>query len=316
LLSVIVVSWNTRELLRECLASVETQLARADHETIVVDNASADGSGEMVAAEFPRVRLIRSAANVGFGRGNNIGMAEARGEFFLLLNSDARLVDASLLRLAELLRGRPEVGVVGPRLRFEDGRLQWSAHRFASPGRLALEELGLYKLLAPARRAEVLLGGYWDHDREREVDWVTGACMMLRRAVFEQTGGFDPRIFLYGEEVEWCHRIRGRGWTIVFSPAAEAIHRGHASAHRLMDETGRIDRCLLADDRMIAAWHGLPGRVLAPVIRVAGALLKLAAFGVRRLARDDAYGRDVMAYSRVVLGHYARRVSGRLRIEA
>lgn len=311
-LSVVVVSWNTRDLLRACLGSVRTHLAGMAHETVVVDNASSDGSAEMVAAEFPEVRLLRNSENVGFGAACNAGMAAARGPCFLLLNSDARLVDASLGRLLGRLRECPGVGIIGPRLRFEDGRLQASARRFGTLGTLALEELGLYKALPRRRRAEVLLGGYWAHDREREADWLVGACLLVRREAYARTGGFDPAMFLYGEEVEWCRRVKEAGLAILFSPEAEVVHVGHASAHRLLGERGRIDRCLLAADRLSARWEGPLAGLLAPALRVAGAALKLLAFTARRLAGDDDYGRDVRAYARTVLGHYFRRATGRL----
>lgn len=313
LLSAIVVNWNGRDVLRRCLSSLHDHLSHVDHESLVVDNASTDGSPEMVERDFPDVHLIRNAANLGFGAGNNIGMAQARGDFFLLLNSDARLVDDSLLRLVEKLRQRPESGVIGPLLRFEDGRVQTSARRFGSLGTLAIEELGLYRLLPRERVAELLLGGYWPHDAEREVDWITGACMLVRREVFERTGGFDPRIFLYGEELEWCQRIRAAGWSVVFSPEAEVVHIGHESADRLLGPQGRIDRCLLAADRLLRLREGRLAGALAPWLRAAGALLRLLAFGLRAaLGKDDDYGRNVRCDSRTVLRHYLRRAVGRV----
>jgi N-acetylglucosaminyl-diphospho-decaprenol L-rhamnosyltransferase len=314
-LSVVIVSWNTRELLRTCLTSLRF-LAGIEHETLVVDNASTDGSPEMVAREFPSVRLIRGVENVGFGRANNDAMAAADGETFLLLNSDAYLRDDSLARLLVTLRERPTVGVVGPRLRFPDGRLQHSAQRFSSLGRLFVEELGLYKVLSPGRRADILLDGYWDHGEERSVDWIVGACMLVRRKVFEQTGGFDPRFFLYGEEEEWCRRIRARGWSVLFSPAAEVVHVGHASAGQLLGSAGRVDRCLLAADELLVRAQGPLARVLAPPIRVSGALLKLAVFGPRSWLGESAQDQDALLNARTVLGHYLRRVTGRLRLNA
>jgi GT2 family glycosyltransferase len=309
--SVIVVSWNTKDLLRTCLTSVREHLA-LPCEVIVVDNASRDGSAEMVAEEFPTAQLVRNERNLGFGAANNIGMAEAVAPAFLLLNSDARLVDGSIARLVEKLHRDPGVGLVGPRLRFEDGRLQASAHRFSSLRLLALEELGLYKLLPRRTSAEALLGAYWDHSRERRVDWIVGACMVVRRAAFEKTGGFDPGIFLYGEEVEWCERIRAAGWQVVFSPEAEVVHVGHASADILVGDRGRIDLCLVAADELIARRQGRAAGLAASGLRVSGAVIKTVAFGLRRLAiGDDRYGRDVRAYSRTVLGHYLRRARGR-----
>jgi GT2 family glycosyltransferase len=310
---VIVVSWNGRELLRRCLASVEKHLANVHHETLVVDNASADGTPDVVEREFPAVRLIRNERNLGFGRGNNIGMTAARGDFFVLLNSDAELIDDTPIRLIERLRARPECGVAGPLLRFPDGRIQASAHRFPSVVRLFLEESYLYKLLPAPRASNILLGGYWHHAVEREVDWITGACMVVRRAVFEETKGFDPAIFLYGEEIEWCHRIRARGWSVLFSPVGEVRHVGHASSELLLGDEGRIHQCLLADDRLLRRWHGLAAMTAAGLTRVAGAALKLLIFSIRVIhRRDERYARDVRDRSRIVLRHYGRRLFARL----
>ena len=304
-LSVVVVSFNTRDLLRECLASVSAHLGSLSHETLVVDNASSDGSAEMVAAEFPSVRLLRNAANEGFGRANNLAMREARGEVFLLLNSDAKLVDASLLALVADLRACPDIAVLGPRLLRPDGSLQPSAYRFGWLRLIVLEELGLYKLWPPVRRAELLLGGYWDHSARRDADWLVGACLLIRREAFERTGGFDPLLFLYGEEEEWCGRIRAAGWRIVFDPAGQVVHVGHASAAKSLGEERRVQRCLAAADALVLRREGWLAAALLTGVRVLGALEKLAFLGIRtRLGRGDANTREALWTSRLVLRRY------------
>lgn len=311
MLSVIVVSWNTRETLRDCLLAVRWHLPEASRELIVVDNASGDGSPEMVAQQFQNVRLLRNTENLGFGRAANQGMAAAQGRFLLLLNSDAFLTDSSLLGLTERLERDPTLGLIGPRILLEDGRLQASARRFPSLGRLALSELWLHRFLSRASAAERLLGPYWAHDSEREVDWLVGACLLLKREVFDQTGGFDPGIFMYGEEVEWCHRIRGKGWRIVFSPEAQVLHLNHKSADRLFGDAGRLDRCLLAEDDLLRRWQGRWAPPLAGVLRLGGACLRVALAGLRALLRPgDAYARDVASDGRARLAHYVRRLRG------
>lgn len=306
------VSWNTCDELRACLDSVRTHLAGFPYEIVVVDNASADGSPEMVAAEFPEARLIRHDTNLGFGRGANAGMTAARGAFFLLLNSDALLVDGSLASLAECMEMEPDVGLAGPLILLPDGRVQASARRFPSLGRLLLSELWLHRLLTRAAAAERLLGHYWDHAQPRDADWLVGACLLVRRDVFERTGGFDARIFMYGEEVEWCRRVRAAGWRISFDPRARVRHLNHRSADRLFGDAGRMDRCLIAEHQLLRRWQGAPASALAHGIRLTGALLRVLVFGVwRRLHPDDSYARDVTREARALLAHYGRRLRGR-----
>ena len=308
LVSVIVVNWNTKDLLEDCLASVETHLAQTPHEIIVVDNGSTDGSADLLASRFPQARLIANEKNLGFGRANNQGMEVARGDLLLLLNSDARLPDGSICALAERLRQRPEVGVAGPRLEDASGKLQPSAYRFGSIPLMLVEELGLYKLLPRERAASLLLGGYWSHDAERRVDWVVGACMLVRAEVFRATGGFDPSIFLYGEEEEWCGRIAEAGWRILYSPCARVTHLGHQTTQCFFGETSRVERCLEASDELLVRRSGFAGAVAGPALRVVGALLKLAKVSVsRRIGRARATDRDVRTLATTVLRYYARR---------
>jgi len=178
-------------------------------------------------------------------------------------------------------------------------------------GRVCAAGFWLNRVLPRPVIEDLLLGHYWDHFSEREADWVIGACMLVRREVFDETGGFDPSMFLYGEEVEWCHRIRERGWKVLFSPVGSILHLEHRSADQLLQETGRVDRCLAAEDALIARWQGpLAGALVAPA-RIGAALLRIGVFGLRGwLGCDDAYGRDVRSEARGVLGHYRRRWLG------
>jgi asparagine synthase (glutamine-hydrolysing) len=279
-LSVIIVNWNTREILRECLASIAEHLGGVEHEVIVVDNASTDGSAEMVATDFPAVRLVRNAENVGFGAANNQAMRLARGARFLLLNSDTRLVDGSVSRLVSELDRHPGVGVAQGRQRFPDGRLQHTTYRFPSLRLALLEDLGVYKLLGRRRAGQVLLNGYWPHDVERDVDWVAGSFMLLPRAVFEDTGGFDERLFMYGEDQEWCQRIRDAGWRIRFFPQAEIVHRDHASAD-IRFGSERVALCLQRGQDLFRERHGRARSALFIRIRVVGAGMRAAWYSLR-----------------------------------
>ena len=306
-LSVIVVNWNTLAHLRNCLASLEEHLAPAlSCEVIVVDNSSDDGSPEMVAESFPWVRLVRNATNVGFGRANNQAMRLATGDWYLLLNSDTVLEDRSVAQLVARLRGRTDIGVAHCRLILEDGRVQHTARRFPSVSLSLIEDLGLYKLMSKRRAGETLLSGYWDHADERDVDWVSGAFMLMPRRVFEVTGGFDERLFLYGEDLEWCQRIRDNGWRIRYFPEATIRHFSHASADMLIGEE-RIAICLRRERDIFRERHGRLRGALFLVVKITGASLRTAWYTIRRsfgTRRDQYRGMQIAAWRslRALLG--------------
>lgn len=290
-LSVIIVSWNTREILRNCLTSVETYLRTVPHETLVVDNASSDGSADMVMEEFPQVRLIRNAENAGFARANNQAMRVAAGTFFLLLNSDSLLIDESVARLVSLVRTDEGVGVAHCRLLMLDRRLQHTTYRFPSIRLALLEDFGLYKALPVHKRGETLLGGYWDQNQERDVDWVAGSFMLLPRRVFEETGGFSEAYFMYGEDMEWCYRIRDRGWRIRYYPDASAVHLDHSSSD--IRWGGRpIATCLQRQVDIYSGRHGRFAGAVYNLVRIAGTLFRVTYFSIRNVrggAQRDYY---------------------------
>ncbi len=227
LLSIIVVSHNTRALTMECIATAYRHLDALNVEVIVVDNGSYDGSGEAIHSAFPQVRLIRNERNTGFGAANNQAMRLARGSLFLLLNSDAFLHPGAISALVACMGRHPRSAVVGARLLNSDGSLQRSCFRFPSPQRAWLENLGISAVLPSHPR----IGDYsrWAHDTERKVDFVGGACMLVRREAYTQVGGFDERFFMYAEETDWQRRLTTDGWDIVFAPNAHVTHLGGAS---------------------------------------------------------------------------------------
>ena len=231
LLSVVVVSYNTRELTLRCLRELTEHLCaeRLSHEIWVVDNASQDGSARAIEREFPDANLMMSNANLGFGPANNLALQHAQGRYLLLLNSDAFVHEGAISRLIELLDdpAKARVGAVGPRLLNEDGSLQRSCWKFPSPARSWFESLGLARL----GWAHPQCSDYyrWAHDEQRSVDFVIGACLLVRREVYQEIGGFDPAFFLYAEETDWQKRMRGAGWDIVFRPDALVTHLGGSS---------------------------------------------------------------------------------------
>lgn len=230
-LSIIIVNWNTRDLLATCLDSIERSLFSGDGggagletEIIVVDNGSTDGSAEMLRRDYPGVRRIENRENIGFARANNQGLAASRGRYLLLLNTDAFLRGPALAQLVRFMDEHPDAGIIGPRLYFGDGTLQRSCYAFPTLATEFYGAIGLDRLFPRSRLFGRYRLSYWDMRDVCEVDVVMGACLMARREVFEQIGGLDERFFMYSEEVDWCYRARQAGWRIYYVPQAEATH--------------------------------------------------------------------------------------------
>ena len=226
-LSVVIVSFNTAQMTLRCLDSVRADLAGIDAEVIVVDNGSTDNSVEAIRANAPWVKLIVSERNVGFGAGNNLALAQARGEYLLLLNTDAFPTAGAVSALMQYLKEHPKTAVVGPKLLNADGSTQQSCFRFPTPLRSWMENLWIST--AMKRHPSIDDYRFWAHDSERSVDFVIGACILVRRSVYEQVGGFDERFFMYAEESDWMYRMRRAGWQIDFTPTAVVTHLGGAS---------------------------------------------------------------------------------------
>jgi GT2 family glycosyltransferase len=231
-LSIIILNYNTREHLRVCLTSLLTEGSSVETEIFVVDNASSDGSAEMVAAEFPWVTLIRSPRNGGFAYGNNLALRRAQGEAMLLLNPDTTLPQGSLHRLLDALAAHPQAGVVGPKLLRPDGSMHLACRRsFPTPSIAFYRLSGLSRLFPRSRRFGRYNLTYADPDQSAEVDSVCGACLLIRRAVVERIGLLDQRFFLYGEDLDWCLRAREAGWSVRYEPSIVIQHR-HGAASR------------------------------------------------------------------------------------
>ncbi len=238
-LSICIVNWNTCELLCKCLRSIYRYPPSEPFEVIVVDNGSTDGSAERVRAEFPQVNLIANAENRGYAYGNNQAIAEARGEFLLLLNPDTEMHPDTLNNALRFLRAHPEVGAIGAKQVFPDGTVQPSLRGFPTPSNLFFEVSGLARLFPRSHR----LGGYrmrwFQYDRPIEVDQPMGTFLMVRRAVVDQVGPMDTEFPLFFNDVDWCYRIRQAGWKIMFIPDVVITHYGGASTRQVRLEAIR-----------------------------------------------------------------------------
>lgn len=222
--SVIIVNWNTRELLRNCLASIIEETRGISYEIIVVDNASADGSAAMCETEFPNATLIANTANRGFAAANNQGMEVAAGRYILLLNPDTIVLEQAIDRCVAYADHRPDIGVVGCQVLETDGKIQQTGFSFPSPWTLFLTLSGLPRVFPHLPLFSRPQLGSWDRRSERDIDVISGMFMLVRREAIREVGFMDESYFVYAEETDWCFRFWKAGWRRVFYPGAQIIH--------------------------------------------------------------------------------------------
>jgi N-acetylglucosaminyl-diphospho-decaprenol L-rhamnosyltransferase len=280
-LAVSIVSYRTPDLLASCLKAVQQQRADLHLDVTVVDNASGDGSADLVAERFPWVHLIRNPRNVGFGAAHNqtLRQAAAQARHLLVLNADAAPRPDSLRRLVDFLDAHPDVSVVGPRLRYPDGQTQPSRRRFPVPLTLFLESTQAQRFWPDNRVLRHYYVAERSDDQTQDVDWLVGACLCVRAEAARQVGVFDERFFLYSEELDWCRRFRAAGWRVVYYPEAEVVHLEGASTR--LDLAARDRHFQASKLRYAQTWHGWPA---ATALR-AYLVLEYLARGVEEGAR-------------------------------
>jgi GT2 family glycosyltransferase/glycosyltransferase involved in cell wall biosynthesis len=234
--SVIIVNWNTRDILRDCLVSVYAQTKAVSFEVIVIDNASTDGSAEMVRAEFPEVILLQNDKNRGFAAANNQGMSVAKGRYVLLLNSDTIILDDAVSGIVRFADSQPQAAVVGCRVLNPDKTLQPTCFMFPSLLNMLLSSTYLYKIFPRNRFFGRERMTWWNRNDVREVDVTTGCFMLVRQEAIERVGMMDELFFMYGEETDWCYRLKKAGWKIMFTPVWQIIHLGGQSSKKMKPE--------------------------------------------------------------------------------
>lgn len=256
--SIIIISYNTRELLARCLEAAFRHSAGTPAEIFVVDNASSDGSADMVSARFPNARLLRNSENLGFAKANNQALKLAKGDFILLLNSDALLTKGAVEALLNFALARPRAAITGPRLVTGEGKLQPSTYTVPSPATELLKTLRLYKLLPAPLNARLFLSSFFDHRSSRQAGRLTGACVMLRRSALNDLGPLSEDFFFYGEIHDWCLRALGRGWEVWFCADAEVVHLGGQSSGKKWGSAERLAVNLRETERLynrhLSAW--------------------------------------------------------------
>ena len=281
-ISVVIVGWNAKRYLELCLESLEKAPPKRSMEVLLVDNASTDGTAEMIEAKFPWVKLIKSSENLGFSKGNNVAIRQCHGRYIALVNPDVIVFPECLDALADFLDQHPEVGNVGPRIFNPDMSQQITCRQFPTLWNNFCSAAGLATLFKKSRifTGEEML--YLPHDRTQTVDVLAGCFSTIRRKAFDDVGLLDEDLFMYGDDVDWCRRCWNAGWQVVSYPGAQAIHdRGKTTAPYPV-------RFSVAQQRSILQYwdkhHGFWGRIGIRAIRLFHYLVRYAFAAVSSLA--------------------------------
>ena len=300
-LSVIIVNFNTRELIRRCLETIFHDGGNVDLEVIVVDNGSTDGSAGMIRQEFPSVKMLSNRENLGFAAGNNRGIQAASGRYILLLNSDTEILDGALEKAVAFMERTPLAGIAGCRLLNRDGTLQPSCRSFPSIGNLFSEAFFLYRAFPRSAFFGKYYMSFFDYKSTREVDVVMGAFMMIRKEVFDDVGMLDASYFMYTEETEFCLRARRRGHRAYFTPDARVIHLGGGAVR---DEDRYIRQVHESQFQFLrSSFHGLR-KPIALMLKAVGIALRVIVYSVQGfvtrepnlIAKSRTYWRVLRAF--------------------
>lgn len=241
-LSITICSWNTVQDLRECLMSLRACADEGNFEVIVVDNASSDDSADMVETEFPEFRLLRQSTNLGFAGGHNLAIRERRGRDVALLNSDTIVHRGAIGQLIQVMQTNFDLGIVGPKLLNSDGTLQPSCRTFPNPIAAAFRNTILGRMFPNNPFTRTYLMEDWNHDSRRDVDWISGAAIFMRKEAVDAVGVLDENLFMFFEDVDLCKRTWDAGFRVMYLPTAVITHKGGKSTSK-------------APNRMIIRFH-------------------------------------------------------------
>lgn len=301
-LSIVIVNWNTRELLRDCLSSVQHHLHGVTAEVIVVDNASGDGSAAMVRESFPDVMLIQNRENRGFAAANNQAFRQASGQYVLLLNSDTLVHDDVLARSVEYMDAHPNVGMMGCKVLNGDGTTQLTCSQFPTFTNLLLQTTAANRLGGRFFSRYQMLD--WARDDEREVDVISGCYLMVRAQVIDEIGFLDESFFCYGEETDWCRRCHEAGWRLMFAPVGTITHFGSGSTRTLNHE-----RDLLLSEgtvRLHLKHHGPAAASMVWLLLLIFNGSRSVFWGLRTLRDPSGSARSRARHFRNVVRHFNR----------
>ncbi|MBU1148901.1 glycosyltransferase family 2 protein [Patescibacteria group bacterium] len=223
-LSIIILNYKAKGLLKQCLKGIELVKPALDFEVIVVDNASGDGSIDMVKEQFPWVKLIENPYNTGYAAGNNVAIRQAQGKYVMILNPDITILNQSIMELYHFMEKNPKAGLIGPKLINPDGSTQMSCRRFPTIKTIIYRRTPLGKLPGAQKLLKRFLMIDWEHRDAKQVDWLLGACLFTKREAINKVGLLDERFFLYFEDVDWCRRFWQAGYKVYYLPQAEMVH--------------------------------------------------------------------------------------------
>jgi hypothetical protein len=231
--SISIVNYNARNYLDDCIRSITESIKRHSYEVIVVDNASFDSSANMVSQKYPEVKIIRNYSNLGFIKANNMGIKASSGRYIMSLNNDTKILGGTIDKLVEFMDNNPDAGAVGPKLLNSDSSVQLQARRgFPTPINSLFYFSGLSRLFPKSRLMGGYLLTYLDDKTAMEVDSLCGAAMVVRREVIDKVGLMDEGYFMYGDDIDWCYKIKQAGWKVYYLPEAEMIHYGGRGGSR------------------------------------------------------------------------------------
>ena len=230
IVSVVIVSWNAKAYLMQCLSSLEENACNYSTEILVIDNASTDGSPEFVAENFPYIRLIRNPVNLGFSKANNIGIKNSRGKYVCLINSDVRILKDCIKNLVAFMETHPDIGLAGPRMLDANEKAGRSCRGFPTVWNMFCHAIGLDRIFPGIPFISNYTLPYWHHNTTRQVDILGGWFWIARRAALDEVGLLDENFFFYAEDMDWCKRFQLKGLGVMFLATAESIHYGGGSS--------------------------------------------------------------------------------------
>ncbi len=280
ILSIIIVNWNTREMLADCLSSLREHTDSNKVKLLVVDNASKDGSSEMVQAQFPWVHLIKSGGNIGFGKANNLAMPHANTQFVLFLNPDTIALKNSIGKMIDYMESDPTLGALSCKMKYPDGSvqplgLQW----FPSP---LTELISMLIISQKTHRGFKAYLPYIDPNENSYVSKLYGGCLMVRKSVLDQVGWFDERFFMYGEDVDLCRRITDKGWKLYYLSDAEIIHLCGGAGAETSNNFSVLMKCE-SISKLMQKYYGTLGSLLYRIVIFSGSIFRLLILAVLQL---------------------------------